>query len=412
MNAVIIPLETAKNTNEAPKKANAPASRKRKLPFSLYRKGPLGLWQFAKMIKGRRIKASLHTPDRVLAEARAWDKFNKITASKFDLVDKQSARAGFARLSQIGAAYLANPLVIAKPATRKRNWNDLCGMVRETLGVEKAAEQSSEVLTKALAFKFFGLRTQRATTEHAGDMLAIESAKRSANQTFSNARCLFSQRAMEGYADLKLPATVREFADCTKLAAKRQPRPVKLDDGFVAKVIGAAAELKTSDVSAWVAFWLMIGGGFRNVEALHARKSWFVREEWGWRVQLELRADFMPKGTEGEVVLPLAIMDEIWALPRPANDDLIVPARTPTDRHEAIYRRLNAWLKAQGVEAEAGKYAYRLRKYFVEMVRRQMGAAAAQIAARHASGRTTEGHYLSAQGMERPIELPTTKTKS
>jgi len=408
MQTNVIPLELPKNSvaiDEAPKKQTPAAARKRKkLPFSMYQSGPTGTWHFSKMIKGRRIKASLHTPDRQLAEARGWDKFNKLTAEKYDLIDKQASRAGFARLSEVGAAYIENPLVIAKTATRRRNWNDLCGIVRETLGTERPELQSSEVLTKALAFKFFGLRQRRAEMEHAGNLLAIESAKRSANQTFTNARCLFSQRACEGYTELKLPITVRDFAGATKLAAKRQPRPVKLEDGFVAGVIASATELKAADPGAWVAFWLMIGGGFRNVEALHARTGWFAREAWGWRVRLELRADFMPKGTEGDVVLPLEVMDEVMALPRIG--DWVVPGRTATDRHEAIYRRLNVWLKAQKVEAEAGKYAYRLRKYFVEMVRRQMGAAAAQIAARHASARTTEGHYLSAQGMERPIELP------
>lgn len=407
MNAAIIPLDLPKNTDEAPKKTTAPAARKRKkLPFSMYQDGPTGTWHFSKMIKGRRIKASLHTPDRALAEARGWDKFNKVTAEKYDLVDKQANRAGWARLSEIGAAYLENPVVIAKAATRRRNWHDLLIVARETHGSTAPETLSSEILTKQTAFKFFGLRLRAAELAHPADLLKIESAKRSANQTFTNARCLFSQRAMEGYGELKLPGTVAEFARATKLATKRQPRPVKLEDDFVQGVIVAAAELKTADPGAWVAFWLMIGGGFRNVEALHARTGWFMRKDWGYRVALEQRSDFMPKGTEGEVVLPLAVMDEVLALPR--SDDFIVPASSATDRHRAIYRRLNAWLTARGVNAEAGKVAYRLRKYFVEMVRQQMGAAAAQIAARHASARTTAGHYLSAQGMDRPIDLSAT----
>ena len=403
MLASILPIASPKN-EPANRPAAGAARKRKKLPFSLYQTGPAGTWHFSKMIKGRRVKASLHTPERALAEARAWDKFNKVTAEKYDLVDRQANRAGFARLRDIGAAYLANPLVIAKAATRRRNWNDLCGIVRECIGTRAAEAQSSEVLTKALAFRFFALRVKRAEAEHAGDLLGAESAKRAANQTFTNARCLFSQRALDGYAALKLPASVAEFAHATKLPVKRQPRPVKLEDEFVGRIIAAAAELKASDPAAWAAFWLMIGGGLRNVEALHARTGWFAREEWGWRVRLELRADFMPKGTEGDVILPLVVMDEIMGLARP--DDYVVPAASATARHRAIYRTLNGWLTAQGVEAEAGKRAYRLRKYFVEMVRRQMGAAAAQVAARHASGRTTAAHYLGTERMERPIELP------
>jgi hypothetical protein len=166
--------------------------------------------------------------------------------------------------------------------------------------------------------------------------------------------------------------------------------------------------LRESDPGVWVTFWLMIGGGFRNVEAFHARKGWFVREAVGWRVNLELREDFMPKGSEGEVVLPLAVMDEIMALPR--EDDFIVPGKHYRDRQDAVYRRLNVWLVAQGLQREAGKLAYRLRKCFVEMARRQLGAVAAQIVARHAVGsNVTENHYLSAQRMERPIEFPGAK---
>jgi hypothetical protein len=107
-------------------------------------------------------------------------------------------------------------------------------------------------------------------------------------------------------------------------------------------------------------------------------------------------------------VLPLAVMDEIMALPR--EDDFIVPGKHYRDRQDAVYRRLNVWLVAQGLQREAGKLAYRLRKCFVEMARRQLGAVAAQIVARHAVGsNVTENHYLSAQRMERPIEFPGAK---
>jgi integrase len=82
-----------------------------------------------------------------------------------------------------------------------------------------------------------------------------------------------------------------------------------------------------------------------------------------------------------------------------------VPAKHETDRREGVYRRLNTWLRERGVTSDAGKIAYRLRKYFLNKVAEQQGTLFAQAAAGHSSLQTTESHYIGKPKMAKPIKL-------
>jgi hypothetical protein len=114
------------------------------------------------------------------------------------------------------------------------------------------------------------------------------------------------------------------------------------------------------------------------------------------------------------VPVPTSLVEQLQALPRPAEDDHVVPARTDTERAVVCWRAVNVWLAGLGVDAEAGKIAYRLRKYFLNRVKeetmRQMEAiAAAAVAAGHADSATTMGSYVGKPALRAPVNLPNEK---
>lgn len=321
-------------------------------------------------------------------------------------------------LAELGKAYLGAPTVRASQASRKRNWADLLRIVRlvHGAGLEPAAADAG-LVNRELAKEYQRRRLAQLELDAAGNKLAVESGRRAMNSTLAHAQSVFSRAALEDYHELRLPASVREFADALPVAARRQEEPTPLTDALVTQILAQALTLKVTAPDAWVAFQLMLWGGLRNVDAFHARRSWLTKEDAGYRVKLVPTEEYMPKGRSGSVILPHGVVEEILALPMPPapveelptagkkSDPYLVPAAHKTARHNACYRKLNQWLKSLGVEEEASKTAYRLRKYFLKTVADQQGRMMAQLAARHADAATTEAHYIGAQKMQKPIAL-------
>lgn len=376
-----------------------------------------GIWYFHKFVNGKRefggrkTPFSLETTDLELAKAKRDMILRAANGAEVDRVLGRNSRPP-ATLKEIFAAYRAAPTVRASKDTRDRNIADLERMVRAVKGpvfdVEKA---SSEILTKQLVKDWQVARGATAAAEHAADKAALEAAKRSLNSLLTHVQSLFSREARDDYGKLYLPPNIPEFATALPVAARKAEEPVQLTDDFVSGLLAAADELAAADGGAWTAFQLMTWGGLRNTEALHARTNWLEQVPAGYRMSMKPAADFLPKGNSRAVILPATIAERILAL-QPANDpatgekdDHLVPAKDASDRHDAIYRRLNTWLKLQGVAEEAGKIAYRLRKYFLSKVAEQQGLLFAQAAGGHSRLETTQTHYIGKPKMAEPIRL-------
>lgn len=321
-------------------------------------------------------------------------------------------------LADLEKYYLEGPTVQASKATRGRNWADLVRIVRLVHGAATdPAVVDIGIVNRELAKDYQRKRLSALEVEAKGNLLAIEAGKRAMNSTLAHAQSVFSRHALEDYHTLRLPPTVRDFADALPVKARKMEEPQALDDEFVAGMLRTVEPLKEEKPGAWAAFQLMLWGGLRNVDCMHARVSWATKEVEGYRLKMVPTEDYMPKGSSGSVMLPRGIFEEIVALPAPAtavvelpttgkkDDPHLVPAATKTARHRAIYRELNAWLKKQGVAEEASKIAYRLRKYFLSKVADQQGRLMAQLAGRHADGSTTSDHYIGAPKMQKPIAL-------
>ena len=394
--------------------------RKRELKNLTKPKGRGGIWYFHKRVNGkkeflgRKTPFSLDTRDLAVAKTKRDALLRAGNGAEIDRVLGRDNRAA-AKLGVIFAAYRKAPTVRANEDTRERNIADCVRMVKALRGGSCVVEElGCDILTKAMVKEWQSLRLAAAVKDCAGDLAALEAAKRTINSLLTHVQSLFSAEAIDDYGHLYLPPNIAEFAAALPVAARKQEEPTQLTDDAVAGLLGQIAELKKDDQGAWAAFQLMTWGGLRNKECLHARKSWLeaIPRVGAYRLAMKPTEDFLPKGNSRATVIPAAIADEILALLPIAPlegaeqpDDHLVTGKTFTDRNEAIYRRLNAWLKSHGVGADGGKIAYRLRKYFLAKVAEQQGVMLAQAAAGHASMRTTEDHYIGRPKMAEPIKL-------
>lgn len=407
------PMTTGMTTPAAEVVARKP--RKRELK-NLTRRG--GIWYFHKRVNGKkefngmRTPFSLETRDLVVAKAKRDKILNAANGAEVDRVLGRQHQAA-AKMGVVFAAYRKAPTVRANEDTRDRNIGDLQRMIRAVRGAEFNVDEMSTLdLNKQLVKEWQSLRIAEAIKAAAGDLAKVDASKRSINSLLTHVQSLFSREARDDYGGVYLPPNVLEFATALPVAARKQEEPEQLSDEFVTMLLAGVDQLQVEDPGAWATFNLMTWGGLRNTECYHARESWLEQVAMGYRLRMKPTEDFIPKGNSRAVILPLDIIDAVLEQlpfgpvnPESKYDRHLVPAKHASDRHEAVYRRLNAWLKGKGVGADAGKIAYRLRKYFLNKVNEQQGLMFAQAAAGHSSSRTTEEHYVGKRKMAEPIKL-------
>jgi integrase len=380
-----------------------------------------GIWYFHKFVNGKRefngraTPFSLQTGDLVVAKAR---RDAVLRAADGVAIDRALGREnrGAAKLGEIFARYRKAPTVRANVRTRESNINDLTRLVRMVRGAEFNVDMmSSADLTKALVKEWQSIRLEKALADFPTDRPAQEAAKRTANSLLTHVQSIFSAEARDDYGALYLPPNIREFMDALPVPARKQEEPKQLADDMVTALWVAAEQLAKDDFAAWTVFQLMLWGGLRNKECVHARTGWLAPSAHGYRLAMQPAGDFLPKGNSRAVTIPVDVAELILAHVAENNrlraaggflaDDHLVVADTVTQRERACYRTLNNWLRAAGVGEDAGKIAYRLRKYFLSKVNEQQGIMLAQAAAGHSSSKTTRDHYVGAEKMQQPIRL-------
>lgn len=389
--------------------------------------GKAGIWTVRKTAtspvtcKVYYFKKSMKTADLRTAIIKALPQVEAFLARVKDPAGPTVSPTGeISTLAELFDAYRLGSAIKANPATRERNIADLCRIIKlvhgDTFEIEKA---TCAILAKSLAKEYQIKRIAAATAQFKKNLAAIEGAKRAMNSTLKHAQSLFSKAALDSYDALCLPPGAREFGDAMEVPARKAEEPERLSDELVKKLRDNTATLYDDDLTAWCGFELMVWGGLRNKECMYIRKNWLEKIPNGYRVKMRAVDDFLPKGRSRAVVIPAAIGDALLAITElrvrlkdgtvrvhpTTKDDHLVPALNVTDRSDALYRRLNEWLRTHGMEAEAGKLAYRLRKYFLSLVAEQQGLLLAQSAAGHASLATTEDHYIGARKMTKPVNL-------
>jgi hypothetical protein len=360
------------------------------------------------------LKLSLRTVDlrdalrKAIPEVEAF-----LTRAKSQAAPVVSVRQGKVVLADLEKAYLAAPTVRANKKTRALNWAELERIFKVVHPEVVFASASVEMIDRELAKAWQRARLAEIDAEFPGDVVAQEAAKRGMNSKLAHAQSVFSRHALEDFIVLRLPDCVKGFAEALPVKARAQEEPEQITDEILLMVRQQAERLLETNAAAWVTFQLMLWGGLRPIDCLHARRGWLRPLGECYRVMLVPNGSYTPKGRSGDVVIPASVLDRVLALTEIPVGEVaevsalrhLVPGKTPTARENAIYRELNVWLKGLGIGTESNKVAYRLRKYFLSKLKEQQGLAMAALAARHASTVTTELHYVGKPKMVSPITL-------
>lgn len=345
------------------------------------------------MIQGRRVKQSLHTDDRGLAEAAARRLHEQQLAANFSAFQELSGR-GWSGARELRAAYLQCPDVRAREASRRRNFGDLDRAVCLVRGGEPLAWDTG-ALSRDFVPRWKSATLAAARERCAGDGLALEAAKRALNSTLGHWQSIFCAPALAHYrtAGIVLPEHIGELAAAHGVPAERMPEVLPLSNVELAALDAAAPGLRAHDPATWAVYQLMSYGGLRNSECAAATWDWVGRRGEEWFLEIARTAEFKPKGSAGRVGLAPELVAALLDIKRDG-DDHLVPADSVTERHDACYRRINAWLAQAGIATSTGgKRAYRLRRQYAYSTEVEHGAEAASRALRHGSSSNVLRHY-------------------
>lgn len=157
----------------------------------------------------------------------------------------------------------------------------------------------------------------------------------------------------------------------------------------------ALDELRPVHPSAWRAYLLMARLGLRNSEVEAVRKHWFQDHQGGKVLVLRDRPQEQFK-LKNSLEGTLGISQELWEQLTEGlleDWDYILEERTPTGRHDTVYRDLNNFVRNYLPDRKKG--AYELRKWAGSIVATRSGIYAAQQFLRHKSVKVTESYYAT-----------------
>lgn len=366
------------------------------------KKGPLYL-----LVKrnGKRFKRSLETSDLAEAKKRAKVLLELIKAEKWTELQGVRTRQGWASMQEIYDAYLAAATI----KTAKRN----VAMMKHLLSL---AGKGGEGHTACVLGGHTVWQFQQALVKGATNEVEKARAAISANSILRQARSLFAAGVMPAYkaADLTLP-DLDGFMKAPKLKAPTVQYVAPGAD-ILARISKTYPELKASDPGAYAAFLLGAFLGLRNNEVRVAEWAWVEQAGDGqWWLKLATKPHWRSKTSRGrDVHIPAGVLEALRSVRGvviegvKAEETHLVPAHHATERNARVFRRLNAWLRKQGLdEASFPKGFYELRKHFTNLAAWGEGTyRAARIAGN--SPAVVERYYSESSGRA-PISIPAPK---
>ena len=344
--------------------------------------------------RGRKYLRSLGTPVMAAAKVKARRIVDSIVNGDGKDAERLKLKNDFASVAEILERYRTRAAVVADigPRTVIGNVSCMRSIFKAVLGdgvnLEnvKASELSAELLE--------GFKLKRR--EGANGFAETERAKRSVNSTMTQARSLFSRSVMPIYEGLKLP-DLSGFKGVAKFALQQdvgfRPIPAAV---LTAMEKEAREVLRVKNPAMYLGYLMAIRLGMRDCEMVEARWEWL--EEWptGTQMAILVRDYFAPKGAEGRVPMSKDVLAELRELGGPVlgGSGYILPGRSVTERREAIYRGLSAWVR--GFLPDRIKSVHELRKHAGSIVVTQTRSLVhAQRFLRHRSVATTERHYAT-----------------
>lgn len=383
---------------------------------------------FAKEYLKKRYFRSLETNVLSDAKPRAKEFVELMVNKRWDELRGIKKRSGWATLPQVYEAYLLNSTI----KTRK---NVVWAMRYVLRAAGKDAEGSVTQLDAHLVWLFQQAmkrkavktgKTDGATTAagEAVDPVKLTRAMRSANSLVRQARQLFAEDILPAYNGLEFPPHVLDRARdqnhrgfMTALLLDAPVVQYVAPQSTVIKRLGSEYhELRAIDPGAYVVFLLGAFVGLRNNEVAAARWDWIEADGEDknkmW-LRIRISSDYTTKTSRPrDVEIPAAVFAELVAMRGaetfdkvPGDRIYVVPAPHFTDRNDRVFRRLNKWLRARGLDKETfSKGFYELRKYFGDMKAWESGSTYQAARALGNSPEVAEKFYSSSQG-KAPVKI-------
>lgn len=320
------------------------------------------------------------TQNRVKDEAAGF-------ASLGEIIETYKANAGLLEI-RVADNYVQRFYAVVRRALAARNQN----LEREGIDQLSADVLNASIIRDA----------KKSFDEEAEDEIDLLAKRRSCNSAVTNARALFSKKAIKQhkiYADLRLP-DLTEFMEAPLWNESKLKKVYQLPNtAVVHKVMRGLADLKKADANAYRAALMAAFFGFRAKDIAYARFLWFSAADGKARVTFkrDLGPDgvFDQKGNHVDVVeISPSVLAELRSMAPDAKPEDYVIEGEKTERQERVQARLNEWVKARGVEADKG--IHELRKWFGSYLVNEKSAWVAKIALRHQNVETTEEFYASA----------------
>ena len=219
----------------------------------------------------------------------------------------------------------------------------------------------------------------------------------SANSTIRQASSLFAEKIVRFLPDARLPSP-RPFA-AVEFFSKQSARYFsRIDPQALLRT--AQGELAKNDPPAFLAMLLALAAGLRRGEIDSLSWPQIVFERALIRVEATESASLKTADSRGEVPIDPGIVSILRGFRAKASGPFVIEAEGGEfgprvwGRHyraDAVFTRLNSWLRKHGVTAR--KPLHELRKELGSLVTAEHGIYAASRVLRHSTVATTAAHY-------------------
>ena len=368
----------------------------------------VGDWYHLRIqIAGKRITESLDTQSLPEAKRRARARVEELLAAERagrlgELRAAERAEGPVAGLAEVVARYARAVVLPVGDRARRDNPVALRRVLRVATGNEEIELEaiSCAVLSGELAREF-----QRRWLERVRGLgpAPENSARVSANSILTQARSLFSKRAMKAgvYEGLNLGPGLAGFLGVERLAVARVANYQPPAPEQVEALREAAAKLQSGDVALWLVMMIGLHAGLRRGELVALR--------WGWVqgdsiVVPATDGVFQAKSKIGRVVpLRPGLLAEVRAVCAAAGqqvglEDYVLPGGSVGARLEH-FRLLGRWMRGLGWKRR--QTSHELRKLAASAFAAANNVFAAQAVMGHADLETTRRYV--AVGEIKPI---------
>ena len=219
----------------------------------------------------------------------------------------------------------------------------------------------------------------------------------SANSTIRQARSLFADKIVRFLPDVHLPSP-RPFADVEFFPKQSARYFSRIDPKALLRA--AQRELAENDPPAFLAMLLALAAGLRRGEIDSLAWHQIDFERALIRVESTETASLKTAGSRAEVPIDPEVVELLRGFRAKATGPSVIEAEGGEygpriwGRHyraDAVFTRLNGWLREHGVTAR--KPIHELRKELGALVTAEHGIYAASRVLRHSNVATTAAHY-------------------